>query len=83
MTNICQSCGMPMKEEDDYGTNADSSPHYDYCKYCYEKGEFTNDTKSLEEFVDKMLVAMEADPQAPKISKDEAIAMLQNLDRWK
>ena len=29
---ICQSCGMPMESEDDFGTNADGSPNSDYCK---------------------------------------------------
>lgn len=72
-----------MKEEDDYGTNEDGSPHYDYCKYCYQKGKFTNPTTDLEEFVVKMLEAMEVDPQAPKITKDEAVTMLKNLERWK
>ena len=41
-TKYCQCCGMPMGEGTElYGTNADGSVNEDYCKYCFEKGEFT------------------------------------------
>ena len=30
---ICQSCGMPMQEEQ-YGTNRDGSKNHTYCCYC-------------------------------------------------
>ena len=35
---ICQSCGMPMKE-DQYGTNKDGSANSKYCCYCYKDGD--------------------------------------------
>lgn len=47
---LCQSCGMPMASEDLFGTNTDGSLNEDYCKYCYEKGEFTAKV-SMEEFI--------------------------------
>ena len=37
---ICQSCGMVMKDEKEYGTNEDNSLNTDYCCYCYQKGKF-------------------------------------------
>ena len=37
---ICQSCGMPMNEED-FGTNADGGANQEYCKYCYQNGRFS------------------------------------------
>lgn len=40
---ICQSCGMPMVESKDFGTNADNSPNHEYCTYCYADGKFTSD----------------------------------------
>ena len=38
---FCQSCGMPLADVNDIGTNADGSRNEDYCKYCYENGQFT------------------------------------------
>lgn len=47
--NICQSCGMPMKNMMDFGTDRDGSINTEYCHYCYEEGEFTDKEISLEE----------------------------------
>ncbi len=82
-TNICQSCGMPMDDDTDYGTAKDNSPSYDYCAHCFKGGEFTVKTGSAEEFVDKMIAAMAAEPDAPKMNREEALLMLGNLERWK
>ncbi len=38
----CQSCGMPMKQDEKGGgTNADGSKSAMYCSHCYEVGRFT------------------------------------------
>ena len=38
--DACQSCGMPMVKEGDFGTNANGTKNNDYCTYCYQKGKF-------------------------------------------
>ena len=48
---ICQSCGMPIISGEQLGTNKDGSINNDYCKYCYENGEFI-DNVSMEEYID-------------------------------
>ena len=40
---FCQSCGMPLSKDDDFGTNADGMKNRDYCAYCYKEGKFTQD----------------------------------------
>ena len=41
-SKFCQSCGMPMKKDPNYGgLNKDGTKSADYCSYCYENGEFT------------------------------------------
>ena len=40
---FCQSCGMPLQAEDQWGTNADGSLNEEYCCYCYQKDAFTQD----------------------------------------
>ena len=39
---FCQSCGMPMEKDGDFGTNSDGGRNEDYCCYCYKEGEFTD-----------------------------------------
>lgn len=40
LPQFCQSCGMPLTEAL-LGTEADGSPNFDYCIYCYKDGAFT------------------------------------------
>ena len=40
---FCQSCAMPMADDELYGTNADGTKNEDYCIYCFKDGEFTSD----------------------------------------
>lgn len=48
---ICQSCGMLITSEDQFGTNKDNSINADFCKYCYVDGEFV-DKVSMEEYIE-------------------------------
>lgn len=44
---VCQACKMPMKREDDFGTEADGSQNCDYCIHCYKNGVLiTEDDKA-------------------------------------
>lgn len=48
---ICQSCGMPLSSNEEYGLNKDGSVNEDYCKYCFNDGEFI-DKVSMEEYIE-------------------------------
>ena len=48
---ICQSCSMPITEEEQYGTNKDGSKNKDYCIYCFKDGEFI-DNVTMEEYIE-------------------------------
>ena len=50
MQLICQSCGMPIDDEQLKGIKKDSSKSDEYCSYCYQKGEFTSKA-TMEEMV--------------------------------
>jgi len=81
--NICQSCGMPMKEEADYGKTEDGSPSYEYCAHCFQEGKFTHEAGSVEEFTDYVLKAMAGSEEAPEMDKEEMLVVLKGLGRWK
>lgn len=80
---ICQSCAMPMSNED-FGTNQDGSTNQDYCKYCYENGAFTSEM-SMEEMINVCVPYM----ATPETGMSEAQARdimnksLPELKRWK
>ena len=48
---ICQSCGMPIDDDKLLGTNKDGSINEDYCKYCYQNGEFIDEV-SMNEYIE-------------------------------
>lgn len=80
---ICQSCGMPM-QEDQYGTNQDGSRNEKYCCYCYKDGAFAQDC-SLEEMID-FCAPFEVEGGRAK-TVEEAKGMLRDyfptLERWR
>lgn len=42
MSDLCQSCGMPMKKDPERGgTEFDGSKSTEYCSYCYQNSTFT------------------------------------------
>jgi hypothetical protein len=49
----CQSCGMPMHADADFGTSSDGSRSVDYCKYCFVDGRFTEPAITMQAMVDK------------------------------
>ena len=43
MYKVCQSCGMPLKQDSQGGgSNSDGSKSTVYCSYCYQNGAFKN-----------------------------------------
>lgn len=80
----CQCCSMPMPEPDLHGTEADGSPSQDFCRYCYDHGDFTAAGVTMDEFIEAT-APMEA--EALGISRDEAVSLmatlLPHLKRWR
>ena len=80
----CQCCSMPMPEPDLHGTEADGSPSQDFCRYCYDHGDFTATGVTMDEFIEAT-APMEA--EALGISRDEAVSLmatlLPHLKRWR
>lgn len=48
---ICQSCGMPINSNEELSLNKDGTINNDYCKYCYNDGEFI-DKVNMEEYIE-------------------------------
>lgn len=93
----CGCCGMPMGCPSEtvgidetcgtgemYGTEANGSKSGDYCKFCYENGEFTAKC-TMEEMI-KFCVPHMTNANSG-MSEDEAINMMKEffptLKRWK
>lgn len=55
----CQSCFMPMKGPEDFGTDEGGRPVEDYCIHCLQNGSFTEPEISMEEMREKVVAMMQ------------------------
>ena len=78
----CQSCGLPLDKETDYGAEADGTKSEEYCTWCYLDGSFTGE-ESLDAFIEHSAPYM---ARAAGISEGEAVSylavVLPTLGRW-
>lgn len=79
---ICQSCGMTLTSDDQLGKDKDGSINADYCKYCYDSGEFI-DKVTMEEYI---VICSKYASQARMTDeemKDYCSKLFPTLKRWK
>lgn len=80
---ICQSCGMPLRKNEDFGTNADGSKSEEHCFHCFSNGKFLDEGITLDEKIEKNVKF------GIKMGMPEAMArqmcekIMPNLKRWK
>lgn len=80
---ICQSCGMPMNDTSDFGTNAYGGQNFEYCHFCYRQGQFKDEGISLKEKINN-IIAMAVKRGVP-LDKASRLAadILPKLKRWR
>lgn len=79
---ICESCGMPITSKDQLGTNLDGSINEDYCKYCYENGDFIDDV-SMEEYIEMCSKYGDQAGMTNEEMKEYCTKLFPTLKRWK
>ena len=79
---ICQSCAMPLTSDDMLGTNADGNINKDYCKWCYDKGEFL-DKCTMEEYIEKCSQFGEQAGMTNEQMREYCAKVFPTLKRWK
>lgn len=80
--HICQSCGMPIDSSLVLGTNADGSVNEDYCKYCYEDGEFL-DKITMNEYIELYGKYNSVTSVSNEIMRTRCLELFPTLKRWK
>ena len=79
---LCQSCGMPLTNSEQFGTNADGSVNQDYCIYCYKDGKFIDDV-SMEEYIDMCSQYGEQAWMTNEEMRAHCTEFFPTLKRWK
>jgi hypothetical protein len=84
---ICQSCGMPLKTAEEFGTNQDGTQNEEYCVYCYKDGNFTQ-SFTMDQMVDHCAQFVDEFNQGSgqSLTKEQAIEQMKlffpTLKRW-
>jgi len=73
---------MPLDNPDLLGTEKDGSKSQEYCKYCYEVGEFADPDMSLEGMQSLVIDKLEQE-NVPEDIIEGAVNSLLHLKRWK
>jgi len=80
---VCQSCGMPMVEEEQFGTQADGARCEEYCVYCFQQGGFTAPDITLEDMIEHVAaVGVEKLGLTGEQARAMAANLLPHLARW-
>lgn len=75
----CQCCGMPLTDEV-ISREKDNSFNEDYCKWCYENGEFVY--KNLDEILDFLVEHMSNESFPPEQARKYFKEQLPKLKHW-
>lgn len=84
----CQSCGMTLRDFDDFGTESDEGISLDYCNHCYRDGSFSSE-RSIDEMVESNLKYLEEynKETGSSFSEEDARTVLRahlaTLKRWR
>ena len=79
---ICQSCGMPIDSKEQLGRNQDGSINLDYCKYCYENGDFI-DKVSMQEYIQMCSLYGAQAGMSNEQMKQHCTKLFPTLKRWR
>jgi len=77
----CQSCNMPLHNSELMRTEKDGSSSSEYCKYCYQNGEFSHPGITLDEMKERMIKLLDKE-KLPEDILEAAISRLPHLKRW-
>ena len=80
---ICQSCGMPMTNKEDFGTNSDGSKNKEYCRFCYKKGKYTDEGITMKQKIEKNIEIAKKMGMPEEQAKEMANNIIPKLKRWK
>lgn len=80
--SICQSCGMPIKTLNDYGTESNGNRSNKFCSFCYKDGGFTKPDISMQEMIDGCVKIMTHYGMPEEKSKSDMQKLIPTLERW-
>lgn len=80
---MCQSCGMPLKKGEDFGTEANGAKSGEYCHFCFKDGKFTDEGITMEQKIEKIVNLAVSRMNMPEdAARAMASKLIPTLKRW-
>lgn len=78
----CQSCGMPLEQEAQFGMEENGAKNREYCVYCYENGKFTRPSCTMEQMIEICVPFMKDNGMPEAEARKLLETHLPHLKRW-
>lgn len=79
---MCQSCGMPVSKDEEYGTEEDGRRSKEYCFHCYQGGKFLDEGITLQEKIEKNVKFGVKMGMPEDMARQMCVTILPTLKRW-
>ena len=80
---LCQSCGMPIRKKEEFGTNLYGIKNKEYCHFCFKDGKFTDEGITMEQKIDKLIEIAKTKMNMPEEkAREMANSIIPKLKRW-
>jgi len=74
---------MPLRKEEDLGTDEDGSPCQEYCFHCFQGGKFLDEGISLQEKIEKNVKLGVRMGMPEGVARQRCETTLPRLKRWR
>lgn len=78
----CQSCSMPLANEEVWGSEANGNRTNEYCMYCYQNGAFTQPNLTMQEMLESCVPHMVKDGMEEQRAREILQGAMPYLKRW-
>lgn len=79
----CQSCAMPIKKDENKGTEANKTLSAKFCQFCYKDGAFIEPNITLKEMQEKCAEFFKIEhPVISVLFRKKYVASISQLERW-
>jgi len=79
---VCQSCGMPLRNRGQFGTEANGDNTEKYCIHCYQDGKFTWPDATVDQMQIYCMGILTKEKHWPSFLAHWATNSISKLDRW-
>lgn len=81
---FCQSCSMPLRSPEDFGTDVRGFRVNDYCRHCFRDGAFTDPQVSMDAMIDRCVTVMDQQGIMPATKARTLLTeVMPTLKRWR